>query len=166
MSRAFVKEDQPEIPAAPPPRAPLPEGVPNYVTPRGLELLREELEALDRERLDIERKTSGDERARSLGLWARRRALLEERIATAVVVQAPEHRDEVRFGAAVTVRDEAGKEREYRIVGVDEAKPAQGTIAFVSPLARALLGKKVGDVASVRTPRGDEELEIVRVDYT
>jgi transcription elongation factor GreB len=166
VSRAFVKEEQPEVPLAAPPRAALPEGTPNYVTARGLVLLRDELEALDRARVELDRVVGEAERARAVALWVRRRALLEERLATAVVVEPPERRDDVRFGAAVTVRAEDGSERAYRIVGVDEAEPAQGTVAFVSPLARALLGKRLGDVASVRTPRGEEELEIVDIAYS
>jgi transcription elongation factor GreB len=72
----------------------------------------------------------------------------------------------VRFGAAVEVRAATGAPRTYRIVGVDEAEPAAGLIAFVSPIARALLGRRVGESVSVRTPRGEEEIEIVRVDYS
>ena len=71
----------------------------------------------------------------------------------------------MRFGAEVTVRAEDGSERSYRLVGVDEAEPAAGSIAFVSPLARALLGKRLGDVVTVRTPRAEEELEILKVEY-
>ena len=71
----------------------------------------------------------------------------------------------MRFGATVTVRAEHREERRYRIVGVDEADVAHGLLAFVAPLARALLGKHAGDTAVVRTPRGEEELEVVRVDY-
>ena len=76
----------------------------------------------------------------------------------------PEPRDQVRFGATVTV-DGAGGVRRYQIVGVDEADAARGKIAFVSPLARALLGSAVGDTARLRAPRGEEELEIVAVEY-
>ena len=165
MSRAFVKEEQPEVPVVAPPRAALPEGAPNYVTARGLELLREELQALEEERLELERLTSGDERTRALALWVRRKALLEERIASALIVDQPERRDEVRFGATVTVRAGDGSERSYRIVGVDEAEPRAGSIAFVSPIARALLGKRLDEIASVQTPRGEEELEILKVEY-
>jgi transcription elongation factor GreB len=71
----------------------------------------------------------------------------------------------VRFGAAIRVRHESGKESTYRIVGVDEADAAAGLLAFSSPLARALLGKRAGDVALVRTPRGNEELELLQVRY-
>ena len=65
----------------------------------------------------------------------------------------------------MTARTEDGGERRYEIVGVDEADPAHGRIAFVSPIARALLGKAIGDVAVVRTPRGEEEIEVVAVAY-
>ena len=58
-----------------------------------------------------------------------------------------------------------GVARTYRIVGVDEANPAQGLIAFVAPVARALLGKRLGEVVSWRSPRGEEELEIARIDF-
>jgi transcription elongation factor GreB len=63
------------------------------------------------------------------------------------------------------VRTESGDERRYRIVGVDEADVAHGRVAFVAPLARALLGKKVGDGATVRTPGGEEELEVLAIAY-
>ena len=63
------------------------------------------------------------------------------------------------------MRGESGGERRYEIVGVDEADVAHGRVAFVAPLARALLGKRVGDVALLRTPRGEEELEVLAIDY-
>jgi transcription elongation factor GreB len=65
----------------------------------------------------------------------------------------------------VTVRTEAGAERTYSIVGVDEADAGAGRIAFVAPLSRALLGKRAGDAATVRTPHGNEELEVLSVVY-
>ena len=68
----------------------------------------------------------------------------------------------MRFGAHVRVESEEG-ERRYQIVGVDEADAARGRIAFVSPLARALLGRRVGDVVRVRLPRGEQELEVVAI---
>jgi transcription elongation factor GreB len=94
---------------------------------------------------------------------AQRRAELEARVASAELVRPPSERPtEVRFGATVTVAGPNG-ERRYRIVGVDEADAAHGRIAFVAPLARALLGRAVGDTVRVRLPRGEEELEIVAV---
>ena len=148
LSKAFTREDGAEPPPLVPPRAPLPEGVPNYVTERGLAQLREELAALPAERASAER-----------------RAELERRIASAEVVPPrAEPQGTVRFGATVTV-DGRGGRRRYQIVGVDEAAAASGKIAFVSPLARALLGRVAGDTVRVRTPRGEEELEIVAVEY-
>jgi transcription elongation factor GreB len=136
------------------------------VTPRGLDLLRAESRELARERADAERTLDGDERRRTLERLVRRKADLDERLAGAVVVGAPEGPcEEVRFGAQVTLRGESGLERRYQIVGVDEADPAGGRIAFVSPLARALLGRSVGETAAMQTPRGDEELEVLAVVY-
>ena len=152
MSKAFTSEETADQPTVVRPRAPLPDGVPNYVTARGLGLLRAELEALH------ERPGDGD-------TVAFRRAELEERIATAELVPPPAERvDVVRFGATVGVEGGSGRQR-YRIVGVDEADPARGTIAFVSPLARALLGRSVGESVELRTPRGEQTLEILTVDY-
>jgi transcription elongation factor GreB len=166
VSKAFTKEESAEAPVVVPPRAPLPAGVPNYVTPRGLERLRAEARDLAEERGAAEAGLEGAERARALALLARRRADLDERIASAVLVETPEQPcHEVRFGAAVTVRGEDGGERRYTIVGVDEADASRGRIAFVSPVARALLGRQVGEDATVLTPRGSEELEVISVDY-
>lgn len=152
MSKAFTSEETADAPAIVAPRAPLPDGVPNYVTSRGLARLRDELAALRAQNLEP-------------AVLAQRRAELEERIASAELVPRPtEPTDVVRFGANVTVRADGGTRR-HRIVGVDEADPAHGRIAFVAPLARALLGHAVGDTILLRAPRGDEELEIVAVDY-
>ncbi|HEY2731381.1 MAG TPA: GreA/GreB family elongation factor [Polyangia bacterium] len=96
---------------------------------------------------------------------AARRAELELRIATAALAPPPSDRDEVRFGATVQVRGADGKARTISIVGVDEAGPAAGLVAFVAPLARALLGHRRGEVVTVRAPGGEEGLEILSVDY-
>ena len=155
VSKAFTDEEAAEPAPVVPARAPLPVGVPNYVTARGLSRLHAELDALRAER--------AEDPAQRAAL-AQRRAQLEQRIASAEMVGPPEERDTVRFGATVTVEGAAG-ERRYRIVGVDEADAACGDVAFVSPLARALLGRKVGDAVRLRAPRGEEELEILAVDY-
>ena len=150
MSKAFTKDDGPPPAEVPRRRPPLPS--PNYVTSRGLQALRAELAALPpapREDLNA----------------VERRADLEARIATAVLVPAPVDRGEIRFGAHVEVRNDEGASRRIQIVGVDEADPAGGSIAFVAPLARALLGHRVGDEVQVRTPAGEEALEILAVAY-
>lgn len=161
VSRAFVKEDTETAPLVPR-RAPLPEGVRNYVTRRGLSLLRAELDALLAELSAEERANAGGTPV-SASLRARIMEL-EGRIASAEPVEpSPGEHEVVRFGVAVTVRAADGGERSYRIVGVDEANAAEGLIAFVAPLSRALLGKRVGDEVVVKTPRGEEELEILAI---
>jgi transcription elongation factor GreB len=165
VSKAFKGEDASEAPIVVPPRAPLPAGAPNYVTPRGLSALRQESQRLAVEHARVE---SGDDadRSRSLAALGMRIAALDERLSTAEVVDPTgPHPDDVRFGATVAVRGETRTQRRYRIVGVDEADATHGLIAFTAPLARALLGKRVGDAAVVRTPRGDEELEVVEIAY-
>ena len=161
MSKAFTKEDGGDDPVVVPARAPLPAGAINYVTARGLARLRAERDRLEASRASLDPA----DRARSVAIEARL-AELDGRLASATLVDpATLPHDEIRFGATATVRNEEGSVRRYRIVGVDEADVAEGLVAFVAPLARALLGKRVGDSAMVRSPRGEEELEIVAIDY-
>ncbi|HXU04009.1 MAG TPA: GreA/GreB family elongation factor [Polyangia bacterium] len=158
MSKAFTKEDGPaEVPVLRR-RAPLPAGVPNYVTPRGLQALRDELAALDPAARAEVTGAAAQERAA-------RRVDLEQRIAGAVVAAPPADRAEIRFGARVRIATAGAEVREVHIVGVDEAEPAAHAIAFIAPLARALLGRRVGDTVSVRTPGGEEELTVLAVAY-
>jgi transcription elongation factor GreB len=161
VSRAFTKEDREEPPLVVP-RAPLPDGVANYVTRRGLELLRAERAALDASRPDVE----GANGAAALAAYHARLAALDARIVSAQLLDpASLPQDEVRFSAAVTLRDTSGQERRYRIVGVDEADAAAGRIAFTSPLARELIGKSLADSVTLRSPQGELEYEIVAIDY-
>jgi transcription elongation factor GreB len=162
MSKAFTKDDDSGLPPVVPRRAPLPPAVPNYVTPRGLSALREELVLL---RTEHAATNARGDMALAAAL-AERISELEGRLASAELVRAPQPApSEARFGATVTVRDETGTERAYTIVGVDEADAGAGRIAFVAPLARALIGKRAGEAAVVRTPHGDEELQIMSVRY-
>jgi transcription elongation factor GreB len=144
VSKAFTKDDRPEEPVVVRHRPSLPEGLPNYVTRRGLEGLRDLLATTEP------------------GL---RRSELEQRVATAVLPAPPVHREEIRFGARVKMRDAAGALRQVQLVGIDEADPGKGLVAFLAPLARALLGREVGDRVTVRAPGGAEELEVLAVDY-
>lgn len=156
MSKAFTKDDGPDTAPVQRRRAPLPEGVPNYVTRRGLALLRDELAALDE---PLAGADPAERQAR-----AARRAELDERIAAAVVAPAPSDPTEIRIGARVRLRGATGP-RELQIVGVDEADPANHLVAFTAPLARALLGRRAGEAATARTPAGEETLEIEAVSY-
>jgi transcription elongation factor GreB len=156
MSKAFTKDEGPAAPEVQRRRAPLPAAAPNYVTTRGLRALRDELAAL------ASSVPAGEPERAAL---AARRADLEHRVSTAVVAPPPADLGEVRFGAAVRVRGTDGQTRAIRIVGVDEADAAHGLVAFVAPLARALLGRRAGDVVTVRAPGGEDEVEIVAIDY-
>jgi transcription elongation factor GreB len=173
MSKAFTKDgDGSEAPLVVPARAPLPPGAPNYVTARGLATLRAELAALEAAGAHA-RQAEGEgqaeaqaERRREVRTAALGRAALERRIATAVLVDPrAQPKDEIRFGAHVTLRTAGGADRRHQIVGVDEADAAEGRVAFVAPVARALLGRRVGETVVVRTPRGEEALEVIAIDY-
>lgn len=167
MSKAFTKDDDAgDAPAFVSRRAPLPRGSPNYVTARGLAQLRAELGDLQRKWAERPKDGSDVERARAAALHAQAVAELEQRLQSAELVDPAEQpKDEVRFGATVRVRTSSGSERSYRIVGVDESDATSGAVAFVAPLARALLGKRVGDVVEIKTPAGEDELSLLAIDY-
>jgi len=96
----------------------------------------------------------------------RRVRFLIKRLERAVVVDnAGREDDRIFFGAAVRVRASSGGERGVTIVGADEVDPARGRVSWVSPIARALLKARVGDVVTLRTPAGEEPLEILDVSY-
>jgi transcription elongation factor GreB len=162
VSRAFVKEDSVEPPLVVP-RAPLPDGVPNYVTRRGLRLLHEERAALELSRPDPESPGG----AAALAAHQARLGALDARIASAVALDpATLPHDEVRFSALVSLQDETGADRRYRIVGIDEADAQSGRIAFTAPLATALSGKHVGDTVTLRQSGREREYDITSIDYT
>ena len=152
MSRGFIKEgDQEEIPRVPP-RAYLPEGVPNYVTKEGLEALKEELR-----NLEVERVKAGDNYIMVNFLDATIK-LLVDRINSAVEVDLSKvSKDTVSFGAWVRYNG-----RVVRIVGVDESDVNKGFISFISPIAKSLIGKKVGDVIELK---GSEKIVVEEVSF-
>lgn len=155
MSRGFIKEgDQEDIPMVPP-RAHLPKGITNYVTHEGLE-------ALNNERKDLE-----NQRAEANGNYIicnfidAKLKLLIDRINSAVEVDLSKaSKDVVSFGAWVRYND-----RTIRIVGVDEADFAKGLLSFLSPIAKALIGKKIGDTFEVVVPKGKETVIIQQISF-
>ena len=153
MSRGFVKEgDQEEVPMILP-RAFLPSGVTNYVTPEGLRLLHDEMESLKEEWT-----AAGSNYIAKNYLDAKMR-LLSERISSAVVIDTTKaNPDVVSFGMYVRYNDKT-----IRIVGVDEADASKGLISFISPIAKSLIGKKKGDKFEIKVPRGTETIEIQEV---
>ncbi len=185
MNKAFVKEpeqdeDEEELAGVPS----LPVGTKNYMTPAGHAALREEFERLVKvERPHLvqvvswaasngDRSENGDYiyGKKKLREIDRRLRYLTKRLDNAEVVDAARQAnlDQVFFGARVTVMDlgpEAAGDVTYRIVGVDEADPAVGAVSWISPLARALLKAREGDVVRFQSPAGLREIEIIEISY-
>ncbi|UBZ06458.1 GreA/GreB family elongation factor [Salegentibacter mishustinae] len=164
MSRGFVKEDDQEEAPIIPPRAALPAGETNYVTPNGLKELKNEEEALIEERANLD-KQNDTERRRAQAVIDGKLKLLRERISTARLLK-PEDQpaDEVRFGALVELLQN-GNKQEFQIVGVDEANVKKQKIAFVAPIAKAVTGKKVGDKVDFKLGEETRKLEILKITY-
>jgi transcription elongation GreA/GreB family factor len=159
MSVAFTKEDSAETAAETMlPEKPVPSG-PNLVTATGLALLERQLaeaKAAYEAALKIE---DINERRRHSANPFRDLRYLTERLRTAQLVPPPETTDTVAFGSRVSIERNDGRTQTFTIVGEDEADPKAGTISFASPLARALMGKGVGDVAAL----GAAEVEIAGI---
>jgi transcription elongation factor GreB len=170
MSRAFVRNDAPAVEVVVPPRPPLPAGTANYVTPRGMALLRAELARLETRRAHLQAQTDANVPSAEdeLAVISGSLAELQLRIASARVIDPPPRpHDVVRFGATVSLKtmtgDATGEERTFTIVGVDEAAAQDGRVAFTAPLARAVLGLRVGETGVVETPYGREILEVTSI---
>ena len=166
MSRGFVKEDdQEEVPLVPQ-RAYLPEGVPNFVTRTGMDQLLAEKQMLICEKSNLG-STSENEKRVALNFINAKLQLLNARIADAKTIDPKEQlQNEIRFGAIVTLKTEvSGNIRIFQIVGVDEADIAKSKISFISPLAKALINKKVGDWITLKRDREDIVYEIIDIAY-
>lgn len=151
-----------------------------YITPAGHKRLAEELHYLWKTRRPAvvaalsEAAAEGDRsenaeyiyRKKELREIDRRVRYLSRRVDELQIVdRRPDDPNRVFFGAWITVADEAGCESRYRIVGPDEIDARQGLISVDSPLARALLGKRLDDAVSVRLPHGNRDFEITAIDY-
>jgi transcription elongation GreA/GreB family factor len=154
MSRAFVKEQDVDYLEMPERHV---SEHPNDVTEAGLKQIEDAL-AKASEAYAVA-QASADRAAlaaagRDLRYWTARRA-------SAQIVATPADTSEVRFGASVTIRRDDGREQTFRIVGEDEADPAKGSISHVSPLAKSMFGKRVGDVVTA----GNGQAEIEAISY-
>jgi len=181
MNKAFTKEsdagDEDEDVAA----LPIPAGTKNYITPQGYSRLRAELlQLIDEERPKVvvtvhwaagngDRSENGDyiygkKRLREID---RRIRFLTKRLEIAEVADPSLHHgsDQVFFGATVTYEGEAGVKRTVTIKGIDEADHAKGEVSWISPIARALLKSREGDVVKLVTPAGVQEIEVLEVSY-
>ena len=179
MSKAFTKEndsedDEPELSPK------LPVEVKNYITPLGLARLKTELhELLSKTRPDLVQVVSwaagnGDRSENGDYLYGKKRLreidrrirFLTQRLEIAEVIDPVTVKSkQIQFGASITYLNEEGQTKKISIVGIDESNPAQGKISWISPLAKSLLNHLANDVVSFKSPKGEEELEIVSVEY-
>ena len=90
---------------------------------------------------------------------------LESKVGSAEVIEPPTSGDRVTFGSTVRVEDQSGKESRYQIVGSEESDPASGRLSIMAPLARALIGKKVGDTVTAQLPAGKKNFEILQANF-
>jgi transcription elongation factor GreB len=179
MSKAFVKEsdsdDEPEQEVAPA----LPPSGKNYITPAGYARLEAELRRLvEIERPEVVKTVAwaaslGDRSENADYIYGKRRLreidrrvrFLIKRLEGAQIVHSSgRETDQVLFGATVRVKSAAG-EKTVTIVGVDEVDPAHGRVSWVSPIAKALLKARAGERVTLRTPAGEEKLDILEVTY-
>ena len=183
MSKAFTKEDS-DAPdddgEGEDSSTPIPAGAKNYITPQGADALKAELtKLLIEERPELVKVISwaasnGDRSENGDYIYGKRRLreidrrirFLTKRLESAEIVDpARQNSERVLFGATVWVHDEQGVEKKFRIVGIDETRPAQGEVSWLSPIAKALLNARVGDAVILHTPKGDEELQVLKISY-
>ncbi len=169
MSRGFVKEDDQEEAPFIPPRASLPRGVTNYVTPTGFEQLQSEKKQLD-DQLSTLNIEDEKEKRHTRAVLTGKLNLLNERINSARLIDLQEQsRDEVRFGATVTFEitegEQLGTQKRFQLVGVDEADIKLYKISFVAPIAASLTGKRLGETAQFKRGTVVQEFRILKIEY-
>ena len=166
MSRGFVKEDdQEEVPIVPQ-RAYLPVGVTNFVTPYGINQLLAEKQMLVNEKTNLNNANENEKRI-DLNYINAKLQLLNNRIFEAKIVNLNvQPQNEIRFGATITLRIEVSRNiQTFQIVGVDEANISKGKVSFISPIAKVLINKKIGDKVILKQARKDIVFEIIDISY-
>jgi transcription elongation factor GreB len=179
MSKAFVKETQDEPDAEQPENSALPGGK-NYISPAGFARLKAELKRLvETERPEVVKTVAwaaalGDRSENADYIYGKKRLreidrrvrFLIKRLENAEIVNsAGRDTDQVFFGATVSTKNSSGKIQTLTILGADEVDPANGRVSWLSPIAKALLKARQGDMVTLRTPAGQERLEILEVRY-
>ena len=167
MSRGFVKEDdQEEVPIVPQ-RAYLPVGVTNFVTPYGINQLLAEKQMLVNEKTNLNNANENEKRI-DLNYINAKLQLLNNRIFEAKIVnQNVQPQNEIRFGATITLRIEVSRNiQTFQIVGVDEANISKGKVSFISPIAKVLINKKIGDKVILKQAKKDIVFEIIDISYS
>jgi len=181
MNKAFTREETSELEEDLEAPSPIPAGARNYMTPGGFARLKGELDRLvDKERPEVvatvawaasngDRSENGDyiygkKRLREID---RRIRFLTKQLDHAEVVdpRRQTRRDQVFFGATVTYAGARGGEATVTIVGVDEADLGRGEVSWISPIARALMKAREGDVVELRAPAGAELIEVLAIRY-
>lgn len=165
MSRGFVKEDdQEEVPFIAP-RADLPVGTDNFVTEKGLEMLLNEKQALLK---DLDNLDASQEREYRIAynFITAKLQLLNDRIGSAKVIDPKKlPKNEVHFGSKVTFKNlKLQKTQTFQIVGVDEADVKEKKISFITPLAKMLMRKKVGELSTLKLGTTETEFEIIEIE--
>jgi transcription elongation factor GreB len=181
MNKAFTKEDEASLTDEPlPADEPVVAGGARYITPEGFKRLQDELQQIWRvERPKVTAEVSaaaaqGDRSENAEYIYGkkklreldRRIRYLSKRLDSLTVVEQRESADRVLFGAWVTFEDEDGAEATWRIVGPDEFDVKVGRISVDSPVAKALLGKRVGDEVTLQRPKGPADVLVTRIRYS
>jgi transcription elongation GreA/GreB family factor len=164
MSRGFVKEDDLEHAGTDLPERPI-SALPNYVTASGLMQLELNAKALSTERLNIAHLKDDQAAMQKLAVIERDLRYVSARLKTAILSTPPENSELVLFGATVTVENEAGEPNIFIIVGDDEADIKLNKVSWSSPIAKALIKQKVGDIVVWSRPAGNITLEIIKISY-
>lgn len=165
MSRGFVKEDDLEHAGTDLPERPV-SSHPNYVTPTGLVQLELQAQALEQERQILKQRKDDPTAFQRFGVVERDLRYISARLENAILVEpALQDQHTVLFGAQVKVEDETGEISQFLIVGEDEANIAEYKVSYLSPIARALIGRKVGDSVVWQRPAGNLHLDIIEIHY-